>query len=63
MEKQVFKVGSVVRLKSGGDKMTIRGISKFGIETNWFSVNGDESFDSFLRSGTFNIDTLEVVNE
>jgi uncharacterized protein YodC (DUF2158 family) len=31
MDETVFKEGDVVQLKSGGPKMTIKGIGKYGI--------------------------------
>lgn len=42
-----FKVGSVVRLKSGGPKMTVKEVSDGRVWCIWF-LDGDLKGDSFL---------------
>ena len=56
-----FKNGDVVRLKSGGPKMTIYSVDGVGIETGifckWF-VNENES-----KEGLYQPEMLEIVNQ
>lgn len=56
MESQL-KAGDVVKLKSGGPKMTLRGWdgNRHGFVCSWFY--GDE-----LREGLFSLEQLESVN-
>jgi uncharacterized protein YodC (DUF2158 family) len=59
-----FKKGDVVKLKSGGPKMTIDDISEYGSGNNsnmraiciWF--DGGER-----NEGSFRLDTLEIAND
>lgn len=60
MENPVFKLGDVVRLKSGGQKMTVAHIEKqFGglpvkITCQWFDENNK------LKNGKFYLSALEL---
>lgn len=47
----MIKLGSVVRLKSGGPAMTVEGIHKDAIQCVWFNVKT-------LNRDTFNKDLL-----
>jgi uncharacterized protein YodC (DUF2158 family) len=51
-----FKAGDVVRLKSGGPKMTISSVEAARIFTTWFA--GDDP-----KTGAFATDTLETVEK
>jgi uncharacterized protein YodC (DUF2158 family) len=51
-----FKEGAVVRLKSGGPKMTIDTIDKFGATCVWF--DGGER-----KEGLFKLDSLEIARD
>lgn len=59
-----FRVGTVVRLKSGGPTMTVSSINTYGdvveVVTQWFSnyIGYNEPF-----KGTFRFETLEAVSE
>lgn len=53
MDEQSFKVGDVVRLKSGGTSMTIEQVSNKAIRCAWFNGGGG------YNSGMFHVDTLE----
>ncbi|MBX3267048.1 MAG: DUF2158 domain-containing protein [Acidobacteria bacterium] len=57
MENNAWKIGEIVRLKSGGPKMTVKDIvdDDLGtVECEWFSKDGE------IRSAIFKADTLKV---
>ena len=53
MDDQSFKVGDVVRLKSGGPPMTVEQTGGKAIRCAWFNGGGG------YNSGMFHGDTLE----
>jgi len=55
MANDEFKVGDVVKLKSGGLKMTIESIDGNVVNCQWFDK------DNALKYGYFNMDTLVKV--
>ncbi|WP_017932283.1 YodC family protein [Robiginitomaculum antarcticum] len=45
-----FEIGQIVRLKSGGPKMTIKGADEDAWACQWFDRNGKIHNDSFPAS-------------
>ena len=53
---KMFKAGNIVRLKSGGPKMTVDKVNNSKISCVWFK-------DEHLKTAIFRKDTLELVDE
>lgn len=71
-----FKIGDLVRLKSGGPTMTVQGTSEWSykaeeignatkVTVNWFPQKGnsgyDEQWGESARNQSFHQDQLEIV--
>lgn len=58
-----FKIGSVVKLKSGGHKMVIEYIDHLGIATvRWIPVDWEgKPFSGAMLKETINVECLQVV--
>lgn len=54
-----FKIGDVVRLKTGGEAMTVEGLSDFGLKCVWFVLTEKSGYSGPHRS-TFREETLEA---
>jgi len=52
----MFKAGNIVRLKSGGPKMTVDKVNNSKISCVWFK-------EEHLKTAIFRKDTLELVGE
>jgi uncharacterized protein YodC (DUF2158 family) len=48
METAMFKVGDVVRLKSGGPGMTVTGADEKSVWTSWYNTTKAEIATAFL---------------
>ena len=44
---EIFEIGQIVRLKSGGPKMTIKGADEGAWACQWFDRNGKLHNDTF----------------
>ena len=57
-EQPKFEKGAVVRLKSGGPKMTVRGVGGMvgGLICQWFEGNK-------LQEGNFDEESLEIAKD
>ncbi|CAM3699339.1 YodC family protein [Litorimonas haliclonae] len=51
---EIFEIGQIVRLKSGGPKMTIKGADAGAWACQWFDRNGK------LHNDTFPEDMLDI---
>ena len=51
---EIFEIGQIVRLKSGGPKMTIKGADADAWACQWFDRNGK------LHNDTFPEDMLDI---
>ncbi len=45
-----FKIGDIVRLRSGGPVMTVSGIDGTSVECTWFGADGKVNFHHFVAA-------------
>lgn len=65
MSKGKIKAGDVVRLKSGGDKMTVVSVNSKSAKVAWFPFQGcdrnEQAIYGILQFASFGLATLDQV--